>query len=737
MSTSILSGPEQLEAHEQPSALAAHSTEAPDPAPKAGTKRRAARACLSCRSRKVRCNVVEQSPCTNCRFDGVECSVETGRKKRRSIKFREHIEGSGLAIKPALSKKDEPLQSVLPGVVDTEAHGSLDDDTFSFLRPWSTIDDVTPIMKYLYTAENEPSNPQQPSTLASVDSFEDYSSDSMGSQAESPSHSTSTDGIVLSCIVRPLLTRISLEDAMYLSLKGALDVPEGPFCDALLEAFINYVHPFLPILDLAEFLQLMQQHQDELALGKNDFGQDQSPASLLLVQAVMFAASAFVDSQYLQEAGYTSRRAARKSFFEKTKLLYTLDCETDPMAISQALLLMAFWHETLDDEKGASHWIGVAMDIANTVHTASLTPAKKRLWKRIRWTCLVRDRLVSLGMRLPLKIDSTGFKDTALTMEDFDIVESSEITGLPFARNSVLQDPVRQRGLAALFMAESQLCVHIGRILTDEYEVRSRELLPDPHGISRSRMLLYPKATRDQAVIDNLDGELRLWEESLPDVCKYWSPTIPPSLDNPRSSVLLHQIILNLVYHAAIATLHRPNANSGDPSDARSSRLSKLRVSHAARGITHMATDLYRLRLDSYLPSAAVTVLIPAILTLIVEWRASNDERAKRETMRNIFYCRRVLERLRDVYSGGDHGAELVRAALGCEPEDLEREAKVEEDEGMGISGEKMDVGDEDFGDLFTFDDFMEAEGDDMAVDGMFTEAMPFGIVEESLAVAP
>lgn len=38
------------------------------------TKRRAARACVSCRARKVRCNVVEEWPCTNCRFDNVEVS---------------------------------------------------------------------------------------------------------------------------------------------------------------------------------------------------------------------------------------------------------------------------------------------------------------------------------------------------------------------------------------------------------------------------------------------------------------------------------------------------------------------------------------------------------------------------------------------------------------------------------------------------------------------------------------
>lgn len=48
------------------------------------SKRRASRACLSCRSRKVRCDVVNTSvPCTNCRLDDVECVVtESNRGKR-------------------------------------------------------------------------------------------------------------------------------------------------------------------------------------------------------------------------------------------------------------------------------------------------------------------------------------------------------------------------------------------------------------------------------------------------------------------------------------------------------------------------------------------------------------------------------------------------------------------------------------------------------------------------------
>lgn len=43
-----------------------------DSPPHKVTKRRAARACVSCRARKVRCDVVEGTPCGNCRWDNVE-----------------------------------------------------------------------------------------------------------------------------------------------------------------------------------------------------------------------------------------------------------------------------------------------------------------------------------------------------------------------------------------------------------------------------------------------------------------------------------------------------------------------------------------------------------------------------------------------------------------------------------------------------------------------------------------
>lgn len=45
-------------------------------------RKRASRACLSCRARKVRCNVAEGIPCANCRMDEVACVVTTSRRRR-------------------------------------------------------------------------------------------------------------------------------------------------------------------------------------------------------------------------------------------------------------------------------------------------------------------------------------------------------------------------------------------------------------------------------------------------------------------------------------------------------------------------------------------------------------------------------------------------------------------------------------------------------------------------------
>lgn len=118
-------------------------------------------------------------------------------------------------------------------------------------------------------------------------------------------------GVQLPPFVRPLPTKIAAEDVKYLHVKGALTLPTLPLQNALLQAYVEYVHPYMPLMDLNSFLSIINNRD-----GNN--GQ----ISLFLYQAVMFAASAFVEMKYLREGGYTTRKSARKSFFQKTRVGY-------------------------------------------------------------------------------------------------------------------------------------------------------------------------------------------------------------------------------------------------------------------------------------------------------------------------------------------------------------------------------------------------------------------------------
>lgn len=97
------------------------------------------------------------------------------------------------------------------------------------------------------------------------------------------------------------------DDTCYLQKSGALSVPEKSFRNALLESYIEYVHPYMPVLELHDFINITSQNSEERV-------------SLLLFQAVMFTGSAFVDMAHLISAGFPSRKAARKVLYQKAKV---------------------------------------------------------------------------------------------------------------------------------------------------------------------------------------------------------------------------------------------------------------------------------------------------------------------------------------------------------------------------------------------------------------------------------
>lgn len=69
-------------------------------------RRRARVACTACRSRKVRCDVVNNWPCTNCRLDRADCQVPGARHRvhHRKSSDTTEIETTSLSAPPRVAR---------------------------------------------------------------------------------------------------------------------------------------------------------------------------------------------------------------------------------------------------------------------------------------------------------------------------------------------------------------------------------------------------------------------------------------------------------------------------------------------------------------------------------------------------------------------------------------------------------------------------------------------------------
>ena len=108
--------------------------------------------------------------------------------------------------------------------------------------------------------------------------------------------------------LKPMPSRIEPEDLEFLRIRGALSVPETGLRNELLRCYIKWVHSFMPVLNLQQFL---------LCITQND---PDGNVSLLLFQAVMFVATAFIDFKHLHAAGYATRKSARNAFYTRLRV---------------------------------------------------------------------------------------------------------------------------------------------------------------------------------------------------------------------------------------------------------------------------------------------------------------------------------------------------------------------------------------------------------------------------------
>ena len=124
-------------------------------------------------------------------------------------------------------------------------------------------------------------------------------------------NNTSTEGeqhgIRTFSFLKPPPPGMSSEDIEYLAAKGAFSIPAADFRREVLQSYVDFVHPFIPILDLRDIVAMA---------GHGESGE----VSVLLLQAVLLAGSLYVGMTHLKNAGHLTRRSARKDFHDRARV---------------------------------------------------------------------------------------------------------------------------------------------------------------------------------------------------------------------------------------------------------------------------------------------------------------------------------------------------------------------------------------------------------------------------------
>lgn len=313
---------------------------------------------------------------------------------------------------------------------------------------------------------------------------------------------------------------------------------------------------------------------------------------------------------------------------------------------------MAYWNEDPGDNKGAWHWTGVAISLAQTLGMHRKAEYKvqsheHRLYKRIWWSCYIRDRLLAVAMCRPLRIRDAEFNTPPLTLEDFDILDSDVETG------DVVLSTDTQKVLAELYIGVTELCKLIAGVLELHFSIFPSEDSTAPRDNGTNSTMLYLKnSLPEEQLVEECDKQLQNWYNNLPASCVYRTR----SQDGTGPCVIVNAASLHVTFWAVVSALHRPHVRSRDR------EVSVRRVKEAAIEVSRVDQEMHEACLDQYLPATVgIAFQFSAFLT---HTRCLEHQKTYgiTETLISLFFCIKVIETLRESFVGGDAGIWFVRS---------------------------------------------------------------------------
>ncbi|KAJ5708971.1 hypothetical protein N7493_010305 [Penicillium malachiteum] len=544
--------------------------------------RRSRVACKPCNRRKVRCDVTQTgSPCTNCQHESAICEV-LPRKKHKPQENEERV--SNLVDRATDTTTD--TDGILP-----------DDSACSYIG--------VPQEAY-----------QSPSSIAP--------------------HSISGTQ-----------TTLQPHEVEYIQKEGGFSPLPSDVCDELIHCYFHHVHFFLPVIEASAFIQ------EYMNNGSQKINQ-------LLFWSMLLAATNFVDSNVLQRARFASRKAMKKAMYKRAKsengtifvltrakAFYDVDRSADKLVLIQSVLLMSFWYTDAQDHTGASHWIGIAITLAQGIgihrnpnsqvrgNSQIASEERQRLARRLWWTCVVRDRWVSLAKGRPMRIHDEDC-DAPFPWPD-DV--SHEIQHLS-AETRQRFIPPDVHYLAGMWVQLVKTSSVLGRILRAHYRLKA----PPP----RTQEV-------DELVTELLDCQ----------------PSPPTAMYDVSDIARVHEYHLQIFYQyvqnlsvitktlltkprASVTVLYRPyvlNAPASFPEKSTPSwqKSAQNRAREAASATNSTLEKIIELDVVKSIKPMFITSLIPAMQIHLFDCKSDSQLQAHLAKNR-LNLCLLFLDNLRDTY---------------------------------------------------------------------------------------
>ncbi|OQU97388.1 Fungal specific transcription factor domain-containing protein [Cladophialophora immunda] len=458
---------------------------------------------------------------------------------------------------------------------------------------------------------------------------------------------------LLPAFASPTRSQRTYRYAEFLQKQKAFEIPPPRLLQALLIRYVEFVHPHLPLVDLHPVLQAVAT------------GGKEGTVSLMLFQAMLLAASPYVDAQYVMEAGYPNRMALRRELAERARLLYDFDCEADRLVIVQALILMTSWQERGDEVKHLRHWISIAYNIAcllglnkEVPDSLNLPPKHRSLRKRIWWSLYMRDRTLSLGLRQWPIIAAEVCEISQPVVEDFDIHPASDKICELLQNCALLRDLDQQVRLAEVFRAQLELSHHTQEVFKARYTVVTPKL-GSTHMIA---LVLVPKPLITTLhSVETCSEVLDKWIKKLPEKLRFRTP-LSLHFDPGEDVLVLHCGILNLFYYALVCALHRPYPLPAQRELAPSEKISQRRARHAANAIFSILEEFQSLDTVCFLPTQGITFMLQGTVTALCD-TTSDNEQMRTQSCRRLQTCLEILTSIRDMHSYAAYATNFLTAA--------------------------------------------------------------------------